>query len=345
MKAALLYAQEDLRLEEVALPPLEPYGLRVKILTCGICGSDARMFFTGPTPRYINPVILGHELAAEVVEMGELVAGYAPGDVVTLAPLIPCMICPACSRGQDNLCQQAQVIGCTVHGGMAEYMTVPSQMVLSGGVVHLPEGVDPWAGALTELVGCCLHGLEGMGGAGLGDRAGPGDRVLIIGDGPIGLTFLQLVRLMGAGYVATSGRRPRRRELALELGADEALDASTVDLTDRFEGALDVVVVAASNIEATAEAMELVRPGGHLLLFSGYTYGTTLPLEVNAVHYRELHLHGSIDCTVRDMRRAVKLLPQMQMDKLVTAAFPLDAAQDAFYASKERGAVKVVLEP
>lgn len=339
MKAALLYGKEDLRVEEVELPPLEPYGMRVRILACGICGSDARMFFTGPTPRYIQPVILGHEIAAAVDEVGELVTGYTPGDTVTLAPLIPCMICPACSRGEDNLCQQAQVIGCTVHGGMAEYMTVPSQMVLAGGVIHLPETADLRAGALTELVGCALHALDGLGGA------GPGDRVLIIGDGPIGLTFLQLARLMGAGYVATSGRRPRRRELALALGADEALDATTVDLTARFRQSLDIVVVAASNVEATAEALELVRPGGHLLLFSGYTYGTVLPLEVNLVHYRELHLHGSIDCTVQDMRRAVALQPQLQMHKLVTAAFPLEEASAAFYASKDRDAVKVMLEP
>jgi L-iditol 2-dehydrogenase len=339
MKAALLYAQEDLRLEELALPPLEPYGLRIRILTCGICGSDQRMFFTGPTPRYINPVVLGHEIAAVVTEVGNLVERYSAGDIVTLAPLSPCMICPACSRGQDNLCQQAQVIGCTVHGGMAEYMTVPSQMVLAGGVIHLPEEVDLKAGALTELVGCAWHALEGAGGV------GPGDRLLIIGDGPIGLTFLQLAKLMGAGYVATSGRRPARRELALELGADEALDATAIDLRARFGQSLDHVVVAASNIEATAEAVELVRPGGHLLLFSGYTYGTTLPLEVNLVHYRELHLHGSIDCTVQDMRHAVGLLPQLQMEKLVTAAFLLDEAPAAFHASKERDAIKVVLEP
>ena len=338
MKAAFLYGQEDIRLEEVELPPLEPYGLRLRVLTCGVCGSDARMFFTGPTPRYMQPVILGHELTGEVVEIGPQAEGYALGDVVTLAPLIPCRRCPACSRGQDNLCQQAQVLGCTVHGGMAEYITVPSQMVLAGGVVKLPPGINLQAGALTELVGCCLHGLSGM-------RVEAGDRVLIIGDGPIGLTFLQLLKLLGAGYVATSGRRPRRRELAAELGADEALEATAVDLRERFPQSLDRVVVATSSIEAAEEALDLVRPGGDLLLFSGYRYGTTLILDVNAVHYRELHLHGSIDCTIQDFRQAARLLPQLQMDKLVSASFPLEKTVEAFYASKESGAVKVMIEP
>jgi L-iditol 2-dehydrogenase len=338
MKAAFLYGEEDIRIEEVELSPVEAYGLRIRVLGCGVCGSDVRMFFTGPTPRYIHPVVLGHELTGEVVEVGPQVEGYAPGDVVTLAPLIPCMRCPACSRGQDNLCEQAQVIGCTVHGGMAEYVTVPSQMVLAGGVVELPPEVSHQAGALTELVGCCLHGLREM-------SVEAGDRVLIIGDGPIGLTFLQLVRLMGVGYVATSGRRPRRRELAAELGADEALDANAVNLKDHFGPSLDRVIVAAANIEVTAEAVELVRLGGGLLLFSGYTYGTTLPMDVNAVHYRELHIHGSIDCTIRDFRNGASLLPQLQMDRLITASFPLEKTVEAFYATKEQDAVKVIIEP
>jgi len=296
------------------------------------------MFFNGPTPRYITPVILGHELSGEVVEVGAGVHDYVAGDVVTLAPIIPCMRCAACSRGQDNLCERAQVIGCTVHGGMAEYITVPSQMVLAGGVVKLPPTVNYRAGALSELVGCCLHGLNQMGIA-------AGDRVLIIGDGPIGLIFLQLIKLNGVGHVVTVGRRPRRRELALDLGADEALDAQVVKLKESFEQSFDRVIVAASNMEATAEAVELVRPGGHLLLFSGYAYGARLSVDVNAMHYRELHLHGSIDCTVRDFRQAAGLLPQLKLGRLISASFPLEKVEEAFHASREQDAVKVVIEP
>ena len=338
MKAAFLHAREDLRIEETDLPPVEPHGLLVKVLVCGICGSDARMFFTGPTSRYITPVILGHELSGEIVEVGAQVEGYVPGDRVTLAPIVPCMRCPACSRGQDNICERAQVIGCNVHGGMAEYLYVSSQMVRVGGVVKLPPGADCRGAALTELVGCCLHGLRQM-------DVEVGDRVLIVGDGPIGLIFLQLARLLGAGYVATSGRRPRRRALAAELGADEALDASRVDLKAHFGRSVDRVIVATSNVGVVAEALEIVRPGGDVLLFSGYTYGTTLTLDVNKIHYGELHLHGSIDCTVRDFRNAASLLPQLQLDKLITATYSLDETVDAFRASRDREAVKVVIEP
>jgi L-iditol 2-dehydrogenase len=296
------------------------------------------MFFTGPTPRYAHPIILGHELSGTVIDTGEEVTDYAEGDVVTLAPLIPCMRCAACARGQDNLCQQAQVVGCTVHGGMAEYVAVPGQMVLGGGVVKLPPSVDPRTGALCELVGCCWRGLDLMG-------LQPGDRLLILGDGPIGLTFLQLARLMGAAYVVTTGHRRRRRELASELGADEALDAQDVSLMQRFAQSFDRVIVATSSVEAATAALELARPGGHLLLFSGTTYGTMLSLDVNLVHYRELHLHGSIDCTIQDFRRAVDLLPQLRMDRLITGSFPLERADEAFRATKGPDAIKIVLEP
>ena len=251
MKAALLYGREDLRVEEVASPDAGPYGLRLRVLSCGICGSDARMFFSGPSPRYIQPVILGHELCAEVIEVGPGLEGYSPGDVVAVAPVIPCLRCAPCSRGEDNLCESAQVIGCTIHGGLAEHITMPAQMVHAGGVVHVPEGIDHRAACLTELVGCCLHGLRQM-------SMGAGDRILIIGDGPIGLTFLQLCKLMGAARVVTSGRRPRRRELAVALGADESLDAREVQLRESFARAFDRVIVAAASIEATSEALELV---------------------------------------------------------------------------------------
>jgi len=339
MKAAFLYGKEDVRIEETDVSAVEAHGLLLKVIACGICGSDARMFFTGPTPRYINPVILGHELTCEVAEVGPLVEDYAVGDLVTVAPIIPCMRCPACSRGQDNLCEQAGVVGCTVHGGMAEYLSVPSQMVLAGGVVKLLPGTDPHAAAMIELAGCCLHGLRGTGGV------EPGDRVLVMGSGSIGLIFAQLAKLMGAGYVAVSDIQPHRLALAQELGADETLDVREVDLRERLEQSLDRVITATANIKAAEEAVELVRPGGHLLLFSGYVYGTKLELEVNTVHYRELHLHGSIDCTIRDFRHAARLVPQLQLGKLVTHAFPLDKTAEAFHASRGKDAVKVIVEP
>ncbi|MGQ9627510.1 MAG: alcohol dehydrogenase catalytic domain-containing protein [Anaerolineae bacterium] len=341
MKAFALYAKEDMRLEEMALPPLEDSGMVVKVLACGVCGSDLRMFFTGPTPRYKLPIVLGHEFVAEITQVGPRVEGYALGDRVVVGPLVPCMRCEPCSRGQDNLCIQAELFGVHLPGGFAEYVYVPAQMVRVGGVVKLGEGTSLHGAAMVEILACCLHGLRQT-------SFSLNDHVLIIGDGPVGLTFLQLARLMGARRVVTAGRRPFRRKLAAELGADEALDAKQVNLKEHLRDAgfvPDLVIIAASSVEAATEALEIVRPGGDVLLFSGYPYGLTMSFDPNIVHYRELHLHGSIDCTIRDFRNAVEILPKLQMEKLITSAFPLEKTVEAFHAAREPEAVKVVIEP
>lgn len=337
MKAALLYGKEDLRLEQFNLPEMETHGLLIRVLTCGICGSDIRMFFTGPTARYINPVILGHEICGEVVEVGPGITDYQAGDLVGIAPIIPCMHCHACSHGQDNICATAKVIGCNLHGAMAEYMYIPDQMVQVGGVVKLPAGASHREAALAELVGCVRHGLRQVG-------IEPGDQVMVLGGGPIGATFVQMAKLMGA-KVTSSELLPHRRELALEMGAVEAVDPTVVDLKSRYGSAFDRVIIAAASLPATEQAFDLVRTGGSLLFFSGYIYGTTLNLQLNDVHYRELHIHGSIDCTIEDYQIAVSLLPQLRMAEIITDVYSLDKAKEAFYATQNPDAIKVVIEP
>jgi L-iditol 2-dehydrogenase len=342
VRAFALYGKEDMRPVEMEVQPLGEQGLLLKVLACGVCGSDARMYFRGPTSRYDLPIVLGHEFTGEVVDRGQEVQGYEIGDWVTVAPLVPCMRCAACSHGQDNLCQEAELFGVHLPGGFAELLHVPGQMVEVGGVVKVPMGTGHRAAALTEILACCLHGLRQVGGVEAGSQ------ILILGDGPVGLTFLQLAKLMGAGRLVTAGRRPRRRELAAELGADEALDETRVEIPTyarEHDLAPDLVIVAASSLEATADALAVVRPGGTVLLFAGYLPGSTFPLAVNDVHYRELHIHGSIDCTIRDFRNAAGLLPQLQMDRLITASLPLAETVEAFHASREREAVKILVEP
>ncbi|HUV91645.1 MAG TPA: alcohol dehydrogenase catalytic domain-containing protein, partial [Anaerolineales bacterium] len=104
MNAAYLYGKEDIRLESMQSPQMEDHGLLIRVLTCGICGSDSRVFFNGPATRYINPIILGHEICDEVCEIGPGIMDYKLGDLVGIAPTIPCMHCHACSHGQDNIC-------------------------------------------------------------------------------------------------------------------------------------------------------------------------------------------------------------------------------------------------
>jgi L-iditol 2-dehydrogenase len=210
-------------------------------------------------------------------------------------------------------------------------------MVQVGGAVKLPPGADFREGALAELVGCCLHGLAQVG-------IEAGDRVMVLGGGPIGMTFVQLAKLMGA-QVISSELLPHRRQLALELGADEAVDPVAEDLKARFASSIDRVIVATASVPATQQALELVRTGGSLLFFSGYLKGSTLDLQLNDIHYRELHIHGSIDCTLQNYQKAIRLLPQLNMGKLVSDCYPLDRTVEAFYATRNPEAVKITIEP
>jgi L-iditol 2-dehydrogenase len=337
MQAALLYGKEDIRIERLNFPEIESNGLLIRVLTCGICGSDTRVFFNGPSARYINPVVLGHEISGEVVEVGSGIEDYRPGDVVGIAPIIPCMRCYACSHGQDNICTTAKVIGCNAHGAMGEFMYIPSQMVQVGGAVKLPTGASHREAAMAELLGCVLHGLHQVG-------IQVGDQVLVIGGGPIGNTFVQLATLLGA-RVTSSELLPRRREMALEMGAVEAVDPTAVDLKSRYGYVFDRVIVATASVPATEQAFDLVRTGGSLLFFSGYLKGSTLNMQLNDVHYRELHIHGSIDCTIQDYQNAISLLPQLRMGELISGVYSLGSTVEAFYATRNPDAIKVVIEP
>jgi L-iditol 2-dehydrogenase len=341
IQAFALYGKEDLRAFEWDAPALDDSGVLLRVNSCGICGSDLRMFYDGPSPRYRLPVVLGHEFTGTVTEAGPKVKDLQPGDVVAVAPLIPCMNCRPCRHGQDNLCENGLVIGVHVPGGMADHFYVPGQMVNAGGLAKVPASADVRSAALTEIVACCLHGLRQT-------EFKLGDSVLIIGEGPVGLTHLQLLRLMGAGEVVVTGLVEKRLRLAEELGASMALDVGKHDLKKFAEDKAfkpDLAIIAAPVIPATQTAFELVRPGGSLLMFSGYPAGSTMPFDLYKFHYSEKHVHGSIDCTLRDFYNAMELMPRLQMGKLITHVFPLGETPQAFRAAREVGAVKTMIEP
>ena len=320
-------------------PALEAGGIRIRVALCGVCGSDQRQYFDGPSPRYTLPAVLGHEFAGEIIEVGAEVEEFGVGDRVTVAPVIPCLNCAACRRGADNLCQRGLVIGVNTPGAMAEEFYVPARMVAAGGLARLPDEASLDAAALTELLACCWHGLRQV-------NPRPGDDVLVIGEGPIASTFIQLLRLMGVGRITVTGLNPFRLKKTAALGADEMVRTDETPLRDYAEArhyTPDLAIVAAPAVDDADVALDILRTGGSLLLFSGYPHGTRLNFDLYKFHYAEKHIHGSIDATIADFHHVVKLLPQVHLPQLISHRFPLDQAPQAFQAARTAESMKVVL--
>jgi L-iditol 2-dehydrogenase len=339
IRSVALYGQHDLRPYDQTSPDLEPGGIRMRVALCGVCGSDQRQYFGGPSPRYILPAVLGHEFAGEITEVGGQVEGFSVGDRVTVAPVIPCLNCDACRRGADNLCQRGLVIGVNTPGAMAEEFYIPARMVAAGGLALIPSAASLEAAALTELLACCWHGLRQVGPR-------PGDDVLVIGEGPIAATFIQLLRLMGVGRITVTGLNPFRLKQTAALGADAMLQTDQTPLQEYAAAqhySPDLAVIAAPAVDDASVALDILRTGGNLLLFSGYAHGTHLNLDLYKFHYAEKHIHGSIDATIADFHHAVRLLPQVHLPQLISHRFPLDKANEAFQAARTVESMKVVL--
>ncbi len=303
----------------VDAPAPEGEGVRIRVASAGICGSDLHMV------RMDLPIggILGHEFA-----------GFTPdGQAVAVEPLAPCDHCPRCLSGEYNLCARGMqmAFGIGRDGGMSEEVVVPERAI-----VALPGGAAVKDACLVEPLAVCTHGLRLAGLR--GDQ-----RVAIVGAGTIGLCAAAAVASSGA-HLQVVARHDHQRAAAARLGADEAGGREP-------EGEFDLVIDAAGTKQALAQALQLARPGGTLLLLGSYWDGFELPgmlLSLKEVRVVPSLMYGRAGAT-RDFDVAAALLasrPQIA-DTLVTHRFPLDAAAEAFAIAGDRaaGAIKVVLEP
>ncbi|HUX20114.1 MAG TPA: alcohol dehydrogenase catalytic domain-containing protein, partial [Spirochaetia bacterium] len=214
MKAIVYHGPEDLRVEEVPTPRSEPDGLVVRLLASSICGTDLRILH-GNHRMYPEGTlrIPGHEVVGEVSEIGSEVRNIPIGRRVFIAPNIGCGHCRQCISGNNNRCADYQAIGITMDGGFAEYLRVPGEFIAAGNLIEVGRGLDSAVGALTEPFACVLRGQDRL-------AIRPGEVVLVMGAGPIGIMHAKLAKLSGASVVIVSEPNKRRAEKAVELGAD-----------------------------------------------------------------------------------------------------------------------------
>jgi L-iditol 2-dehydrogenase len=318
MRAAVLYGQEDVRIEEVESSALHPGEVRVAISAALTCGTDLKVFKRGYHARMIvPPAVFGHEFAGTLCEIGDGVQGWNFGDRVVVANSAPCGLCHYCKNGRENLCDDLLFL----NGAYAESIVVPRRLVEKNMLRLRPETRFRDA-ALTEPLACVAHGWEELGPR-------PGQSVLIIGSGPIGLMFVamachQQCRVTVAG-------RGRRLEMARQLGAHQVIEAN--GQTDfRAAGEFDAVIEAVGKPEAWEAAARSVRKGGKVDFFGGCPSGTAVSLDTNFLHYSNLTLLSSFHHTPRAIRRALELIESgiVRAPLFVDGEATLDELPDLF---------------
>jgi L-iditol 2-dehydrogenase len=343
MKALLLSKYRHLEIVDVPQPTPGPGEVLIQVAACGICGSDVHGY-DGSSGRRIPPIVMGHEAAGMVAELGAGVTRLAEGDRVTFDSTISCGVCRYCLRGEINLCDRRQVLGvsCSDYrraGAFAEYVTVPEHIVY-----RLPAGLSFGEAAMLEAVAVALHASS------LSNCAAD-DTALVIGSGMIGLLTLQALRAAGCSRVVVADVDQSRLRLAAQLGAATTLHATGADLVREVlrltEGTGADVAIEAVGVSATvAAAIESVRKGGRVTLIGNVSADVTLPLQ--KVVTRQIRLQGSC-ASAGEYPQAIELVTsgRIQVKPLISAMSPLEEGPSWFERlySREPDLMKVVLTP
>lgn len=347
MLAAVYHGPDDLRVEQAPIPEIGPDEVLLKVLTASICGTDLRIYHGGHRKFPPGTVrIPGHETVGVIAGLGEHVTGFEIGQRVFVAPNTGCGHCAQCVSGDNNLCADYQAIGITIDGAFAEFVRIPAAAVYQGNLMPVRQDLDPAVAALIEPFACVVRGQNAL-------HIQPGEVVLVMGAGPIGIMHLLLARLRGAGRVLVSDLVPERLVQAVELGADRAIDLNHTDQAQivlqesRGRGA-NVVIVAAPAHQAQEAALGLAAFSGRINFFGGLPKDRpSIHFDSNLVHYKELVVTGTTACSTQDCRQAAEIVNSGRVDlsPLISARFPLLEALLAFAEAENRRALKVVIEP
>lgn len=312
----------------------------VKVSACGVCGTDVHIYHGGKgSAEVVPPVILGHEFSGHIVKLGSGVTGLEEGQLITVDPNIYCGKCRPCRQGQKQMCHHMRAVGVNMDGGFADYCLVPYAQC-----VPVPEGTDPELAALAEPLACCLHGIDRVG-------IRPGENVLVIGGGTIGQIMLQLARLAGAAKVVLSEPVEIRRELAVRLGADAAIDPLHEDLPQRLSELLsrdgaDVVIECVGNPRTSAQAIDAAAGCGRVMLFGVPNPDAVLQTKMHPIFQKELTIMGSF-VNPDTHSRAVALLSsgQLKLKELITHRFPVSQLEEAIKMQTGTQSIKVLVKP
>jgi threonine dehydrogenase-like Zn-dependent dehydrogenase len=336
MKVAQFEKPNVLRVIDKPLRALAEGEMLVRVDACGICGTDVHI--VEGSSRSTPPVVLGHEYSGRVEDEGTVKGTIHAGDHVAIDPNIACGRCYYCRRGLVHLCENLRALGVDIDGGMAQYCIVPVNQLY-----RMPSAMSPELSVFVEPVSCVVHGIEKAG-------IQPGDTVVILGGGTIGLLMMQLARGAGAARVIITEPLEAKRAIARLLGADVILNPVETDIRsavlDLTGAGADVVIECVGRTDTAHLAIEIARRGGTVELFGVCPIGQTVAVEPHRVYFKELTIVGSY-VNPHTFDRAIALLQsgRVRTDPFKIDRFPLEGVHEALRYQREGLTLKSILQP
>jgi len=335
--AAILVEPKRIELREIETPGPSYGEVLIKIKAALTCGTDLKAFLRGH-PMIPMPGVFGHEFSGVIAKAGKGVRGFKEGDEIMAVHSAPCLKCRYCKKGLYNLCEN--IMNTKVLGAFAEYILLPPHIVKQN-LFHKPADLSFEEAAFLEPLSCVVHGINGL-------NIKQGDRVLIIGTGPIGLLHLLLIKLRGADVIIT-GLEQERLNLAERLGADVVVKPSElVNAVNEFTSGIgvDFVFECTGQLGVWSDSVNYLRRGGTVVLFGGVKTGTAVTYDTYRLHYDEITVKGTFHFTPQDVKRAYDLLNDgINVSPLISGHRPLSELGIAFERLSEGEGIKYAIVP
>lgn len=340
MRAAFLYGAGDLRCEEVPRPEPGEGEILIKIKYCGLCGTDILKIREGGIPL---PAVLGHEIAGVVASTGGGVTCFSEGERVAPAHHLPCFRCTFCARERYSQCPDFRENNIRP-GGFAEYAVV-NRRAVEGATFKIPEKLSFEEACFIETAACCLRAFRRAG-------VNPGDSVLVVGAGPVGLIHVQLAFVFGARKVIVSDRVESRLGAAAGFGPVIAVNAAEESISEKARNATggkgaDVIIITAGTEDAFLAGLGSASKGGRIVMFGGFPGGGSVKLDPDIIYKNELVISGSYSSSPQEQFSALEMLAdgRLSVSGLVSYRFGLEEISKAVEAAGSPGkGLKVLID-
>jgi len=341
LKAVVYHDVDDFRVEDISIPKIGLDEVLVRVRVCGLCTTD---IFRAMYRRAKPGSVFGHEIAGDVAEVGPKVTKFEAGNRVAVLHHVPCGACYYCMHRQEPLCDQYRRTNVDP-GGFAEYIRVIADLAQKV-VIKIPDGMTYEEATMIEPTACCVRAARKSG-------VSPGDTVLVIGGGPLGLINAQMAKSMGASPVIISDHHDFRVEIAKRLGVDQAFNAKKIIIEEKVrqltqaQGA-DLVIVAVASTEAIHQAIRMVRCGGRICIFGDFRDVPQPNVEVDPklMLRDDVMLFGSWGCAPQDYHVAFNMIRmgRVKVKEMVTHTFPMEQFAEALKVMAGKECMRIVIK-